>query len=150
MIPVVVLAVLFVVLSLAGRLGAPFLWNWWTSLRLALAGMFFLTASAHWGKRRADLIRMVPPMFPKPDLLITLTGVLELLGAVGLLHPYTARSAGFGLSLLLFCLFPANVRAARENMTIGGIQVPPLLPRTAIQIVFVSATLAVAFGPGSS
>src|SRR5262249_21782801 len=25
-----------------------------------LAGMFFLTASAHWGRRRADLFRMVP------------------------------------------------------------------------------------------
>jgi uncharacterized membrane protein len=81
--------------------------------------------------------------------LVTLTGVLELLGAVGLLYPYTARSAGFCLSLLLFCLFPANVRAARENMTIGGTPVPLLLPRTAIQIVFVSATLAVEFGPGS-
>ena len=146
MIPIVVLAVLFVVLSLAGRLGVPFMSGWWTSLRLALGGMFLLTASAHWGKRRSDLIRMVPPAFPKPDLLVTLTGILEIVGALGLLHPYTAKPAAVGLCLLLFCLFPANVRAAHEKMTIGGRPVPPLLQRTAIQVVFVASTLALVFG----
>jgi hypothetical protein len=69
MIPVVVLAVLFVAFSLVGRLGVPFMWGWWTSLRFALCGMFLLTASAHWGKRRPDLVRMVPSVFPKPALL---------------------------------------------------------------------------------
>ncbi len=146
MIPVIVLAVLFVVLSVAGRLGVPLVWGWWTSLRLALASMFLLTASAHWGKRRLDLVRMVPPVFPRPDLMVTLTGILEVLGAVGLMVPVTARAAAFCLCLLLFGLFPANIRAAREKMTIAGRPVPPLLPRTAIQTVFIAATLAVAFG----
>ena len=146
MIPVIVLAALFIAFSLAGRLGVPFLWGWWTSLRWALAGMFLLTASAHWGKRRADLVRMVPPVFPKPHLLVTLTGILEILGSLGLMLPYTACLAAGGLCLLLFCLFPANVRAAREKMTIGGRPVPVLLPRTAIQILFVAATIAVVFG----
>jgi len=37
-------------------------------LRAALGIMFFLTASAHWGKRRPDLIRMVlPSAFSRPD-----------------------------------------------------------------------------------
>lgn len=146
MIPVIVLAVLFVAFSLAGRLGVPFMWGWWTSLRFALCGMFLLTASAHWGKRRPDLIRMVPTGFPKPAVLVTLTGILEILGAFGLLLPYTARLAAFCLCVLLFCLFPANVRAAREKMTIAGRPVPFLLPRAAIQVVFVGATLAVVFG----
>ena len=148
MIPVIVLAALFVVLSLAGHLGGSFVWGWWTSLRVALAGMFLVTASAHWGKRRTDLVRMVPHVFPRPDLLVTLTGILEIVGALGLLLPGTARLAAFSLSLLLFCLFPANVRAAREKMTIGGTPVPPLLPRTLIQILFIAATLAVTFGAG--
>ncbi len=146
MIPLVVLVVLLVALDLAGRLGVPFAWGWWTALRLALCGMFLLTASAHWGKRRLDLVRMVPPVFPRPDLLVTLTGVLEILGALGLLLPYTARLAGLGLCLLLFCLFPANVRAAREKLAIAGRPVPALLPRAAIQVVFVVATLAVVLG----
>jgi len=139
MIPLVVLTVVFIVLSLAGL-------SWWTALRVALAAMFLLTASAHWGKRRPDLISMVPAVFPRPDLLVTVTGIFEVLGALGLLYLYTARAAAVCLSILLLCLFPANVRAAREKMTIGGRPVPGLLPRTAIQIVFVAATVAVAFG----
>jgi uncharacterized membrane protein len=146
MIPLIVLAVLAVAFTVVGRLGVPVVWGWWTSLRMALAGMFLLTASAHWGKRRPDLIRMVPPVFPKPDLLVTLTGIFELLGALGLLYPYTARLAAFGPCLMLLCRFPANVRAAREGLTIGGRPVPPLLPRAAIQVVFVAATLAVVLG----
>ena len=146
MIPLIVLAVLTVAFTLAGRVGLPYSWGWWASLRMALAGMFFLTASAHWGKRRPDLIRMVPKVFPRPDLLVNITGILEILGAAALLYRHTARLAALGLCLLLLCLFPANVRAAREKLTIGGRPVPALLPRAAIQVVFVAATLAVVFG----
>jgi len=146
MIPLIVLTVLAGALTVAGRLGVPFAWGWWTSLRMALAAMFLLTASAHWGRRRPDLIRMVPPVFPKPDMLVTLTGILEILGSLGLLYPHTARLAAICLCLLLLCLFPANVRAAREGLTIGGRPVPPLLSRAAIQVTFVAATLAVVFG----
>lgn len=139
MIPLVVLAALFIILSLAGL-------GWWTALRLSLGAMFLLTASAHWGKRRPDLVRMVPAVFPRPDLLVTLTGILEIAGALGLSYPPTARAAALCLCVLLLCLFPANIRAAREKLTIGGRAVPSLLPRTAIQVVFVAATLAVVFG----
>lgn len=146
MTPLVVLVALFVILSLVGRLEAPFTLGWWTSLRVALAGMFFLTASAHWGKRRPDLVRMVPSVCPKPEFLVTLTGILETVGALGLIYPPTARAAAACLCVLLLCLFPANVRAAREKMTIAGRPVPPLLPRAAIQLVFIAASLAIVFG----
>lgn len=43
---------------------------------------------------------MVPPAFPRPDLLVTLTGVLEILGAIGLFVPRTARLACICLALL--------------------------------------------------
>lgn len=88
--------------------------GWWTALRSALAIMFLLTASAHWGKRRADLIRMVPMGLPRPDLLVTITGFCEILRAAGLLISRAAPVAAFGLTLLLIALFPANIRAAPE------------------------------------
>lgn len=53
---------------------------------------------------------------------------------------------GAALSLLLLAVFPANLRAARERLTIGGQQVPALFSRTLLQIVFLSATLAVVLG----
>ena len=136
--PFIVLVTVFLLLVLP--LG------WWTALRIALAAMFLLGASAHWGKRRADLIRMVPAALPRPELLVTTTGICEILGAVGLLIPRVAPAAALGLTLLLIALFPANVRAAREAITIGGRPATPLPVRTVIQIAFVTATIAVIVG----
>jgi uncharacterized membrane protein len=120
--------------------------GWWNALRIALAGMFLLTASAHWGKRRNDLIRMVPAALHRPDVLVTITGICEILGAVGLLIPAVAPVAALGLTALLVALFPANVRASKESITIGGRPATPLPARTAIQIVFLAATAAVMVG----
>jgi uncharacterized membrane protein len=146
MVPFVVLIALFLLLSILGYFQLPVSYGWWTSLRLALSGMFLLTASAHWGKRRLDLIRMVPTGFPRPDLLVTITGILEILGAVGLMLPAVARYAALGLFLMLLAVFPANVYAARKRLAIAGRQVEALIPRTILQIVFLTATLAVFLG----
>jgi uncharacterized membrane protein len=143
MIPFIVLVSLFVLLTILGALHIPAAFGWPTALRLALAGMFFVTASAHWGKRRPDLVRMVPSGFFRPGLLVTLTGILELFGAIGLLLPAAARYAALGLALLLVAIFPANVNAARRGLAIAGRPVEPLPRRTVLQIVFLAATLIV-------
>jgi uncharacterized membrane protein len=146
MAPFIALSSLFLLLAGLGAVGVHALSGWYTPLRFALAGMFLLTASAHWGKRRPDLVRMVPPRFPRPEAIITLTGVLELLGAFGLLVRPTAPLAAGGLSLLLLAMFPANVHAARAGLTIGGRPATALGPRTLLQVVFLAATLAVTLG----
>ena len=145
MIPFVVLVTLFAVLSIVDYF-LPVSYGWWTSLRLALAGMFLLTASAHWGRRRADLIRMVPSAFARPDILVTVTGILEICGALGLLVPALAPYAALGLTLMLIAVFPANVNAARRELKIAGRQVESLVPRTLLQCVFLVATAAVFVG----
>ena len=85
MVVFIVLLVSFAALRLAGFLGMAALANWNLSLRLALCLMFMVAASAHWGRGRADLIRMVPTALPTPGILVTITGLLEIAGAVGLL-----------------------------------------------------------------
>lgn len=144
MAPFITLSGLFVVLAGLGLAGVRALADWHTCLRLALAGMFLLTASAHWGKRRPDLVRMVPRPFPRPDILVTVTGVLELLGAIGLLVRPVAPLAAGGLTLLLLAMFPANVHAARAGITIGGRRVTALGPRTLLQLLFLAAAVTVA------
>src|SRR5215472_13867565 len=114
MIPFMVLVISTLLLKVIGVAGVDLLNSWTWSLRGGLALMFLFTASAHWGKRRGDLVAMVPSAFPRPDLMVSATGVLEILGAVGLLIPAIAPLASAGLALLLISLFPANVRAARE------------------------------------
>jgi uncharacterized membrane protein len=110
MAPLIVLIVASAAFWLAGSLGVTIFQHSRTVLRTALGLMFLLTASAHWGRRRRDLIRMAPPLFPRPDLLVTVTGLLEISGAIGLFIPGTARAAAICLALLLIALFPANIR----------------------------------------
>jgi uncharacterized membrane protein len=145
MVPLIVLVASASLFWVAGKLGVEAFQDLSLVLRAALAAMFALTASAHWGKRRPDLIRMVPPSFPRPDLLVTITGLLELLGIVGLLVPMTARVACVCLALLLVALFPANVHAARHQLTIAGQRVPNLPLRTLIQIIFIATLIAAAW-----
>jgi uncharacterized membrane protein len=148
MIPLLVLVVSFVLLRGAGLLGVHALNQVDLPLRISLLLMFLLTGSAHWGKGRADLIRMVPPGLAHAGMLVSLTGVLEILGAIGLVVPTTARWAAICLAVLLVTLFPANMRAARERLTILGRPAPGLLVRGAIQVVFEAALIVVAVRGG--
>jgi len=144
MIPVIVLVSATIAARLVGIAGVEPLDGWQMSLRVGLATMLVLTASAHWGKRRPDLVAMVPARFPRPGLLVTVTGLLELAGAVGLLVTPFASYAGAGLALLFVALFPANVSAARRNLAIDGRPVTPLRLRTGMQLLFLAAAVGAA------
>lgn len=146
MIPLLVLAGSFCTFLLAGRAGIGPLRSWVVGLRLALALMFLVTASAHWGARRPDLVRMVPPAFPNAELLVTLSGLAEIAGAVGLLIPRFAPWAAAGLALLLVAVVPANVHAANAGITIGGRPVSGVVARASMQLIFLAAVLLAGFG----
>jgi uncharacterized membrane protein len=103
--------------------------------------MLLLTASAHCGKRRPDLIAMVPRRFPSPGLIVTITGLLEIAGSIGLIVEATHRVAGLSLAMLFVAMFPANVRAATQKLTIGGRPVLGVVSRGVIQVVFIAAAL---------
>jgi uncharacterized membrane protein len=135
--PLITLVAVTAVLLGAGALGVRALRPWPVALRGGLAAMFTLTGTVHFVWMREELIAMVPPALPAPGLLVTITGVLELAGAAGLLLHRPAPWAAGGLAALLVVMFPANVHAALEGTD------TPLLPRTLLQVVFLAATLAV-------
>jgi uncharacterized membrane protein len=139
--PLIILVVVTLALLAAGAAGVRWLRPWPVALRGGLAAMFVTTGLAHFVGLRAELISMVPPGLPAPGLLITVTGVLELAGALGLLWTPTSPWAAGGLSALLVALFPANVYAALEGLTSAPSD--QLGPRSAIQLVFLAATLTV-------
>jgi uncharacterized membrane protein len=141
MAPLIVMVVGWIVARAIGALGV---WNeaasWSHALRFALAVMFLFTAVSHFHPRlRNDLIRMVPPSLPSPAVLVALTGVLELLGAIGLLIRSTIVPAAYGLILLLLAMFPANVHAAHAGVTIAGRRASPLVWRLPLQMFWISA-----------
>lgn len=146
MIPLAVLVGATLVARAVGSLAWSALDDWSVAVRIGLATMLALTASAHFGSRRADLIRMVPPALPRPDLLVTVTGLAELAVALGLLVPTTAQAAAVVLVALLVVMFPANVHAARAGVGIGGRPPTPLLPRSLMQVAFAVAAVAASVG----
>jgi uncharacterized membrane protein len=115
------------------------------ALRFALAVMFLFTGAAHFlPNTRPDLVRMVPPMLPYPEHLVTLTGILELAGAVGLLIPRFTSLAAYCLAALLVAMFPANAYAAMAGVELGGRAASPLVWRLPLQIFWIGALLWVA------
>ena len=142
MAPLVVLVIVTVLLRVLGALGVRAL-GWHAALRGGLAAMFVLTGISHFVGMRPDLIAMVPPALPHPALLVTVTGVLELAGAAGLLHRRLAPWAAGALGLLLVAMFPANVYAAMEGLTLGGSPAMALAPRTLLQLLFLTGLGAV-------
>lgn len=146
MAPLITLLVGSVLARAVGWLGVAYVGNWAAAIAVGLAAMFVLTGVAHFAPpMRADLVAIVPPRLPAPGLLVTLTGVLELLGAAGLLLPATRVPAALYLLLLMLAMFPANVYASRmpdppKSMTTR-------LPlRIGAEIVFLAAAVAVAVG----
>jgi uncharacterized membrane protein len=146
------LIVLIVVALLARTAGALRIAPWRdapSAVRLALAVMFLFTAAAHFNSMRPDLIAMVPPWMPWPAFMVSFTGVCEILGAAGLLIPRTRRLAAVALILLLIAMLPANVHAANAGLTLRGAPVTPLVPRIALQALFI-ALLWWSAAPGRS
>ncbi len=142
--PLIVLVVVAAGLYAGRAAGVRRLRPWTVPLRGGLAAMFVLTGLSHFVGKRDELVAMVPPDLPAPELLVTLTGLLELAGAVGLVWAPTARAAAGGLALLLVAIFPANVYAIRNGLVSSAFD--ELLPRTLLQVVFLAATVAVVAG----
>lgn len=140
MAPLIALIAAFIVFRGVGFIW-PYFSDWRLALRASLGVMFLLTASAHWGKRRPDLIRMVPGGIGSPEIWVTLTGVAELVIAVGIQVPRLASWSAYAAIAMLCCIFPANVKAAREHLSILNRPVPPLVPRLIIQLIFIGALI---------
>jgi uncharacterized membrane protein len=144
MAPLVVLLIVTALVRAAGArglVGAP---SWAAALRFGLAAMFVVTGTAHFVGMRAELIAMVPPSLPHPGLLVSITGALEILGALGLVWRRTTREAALALGLLMVAMFPANVYAATHDLRTEWLD--NLVPRTILQLVFLAATAFVAHG----
>jgi uncharacterized membrane protein len=137
--PLITLIAVTLLLLVIGAAGARRLRHWPVALRGGLAAMFTLTGVAHFVGMREALIEMVPPFLPAPELLVDVTGVLELAGAAGLLIPRFAPWAAGGLTLMLIAIFPANVQLALTSTELEPHQ--ELLPRTLLQLAFLAATI---------
>ncbi len=68
-------------------------------------------------------VAVMPAYLPEPAALVAISGVAEVAGGLGLLHPRTRRVAGWGLAALYVAVFPANVDMALHP----PMGIPPVL-----------------------
>jgi len=122
----------------AGALGVGIFATWHDCARYALAVMFVFTGISHFTRMKQDFVKMLPSFVPQPMAIIYLTGVLEFLGAIGLLLPRFERWAALGLIGLLIAMFPANVKAALQAIPLRGKSPTPLWLRAPMQVLFIA------------
>ena len=89
---------------------------------------------------RSLVARMVPDEVPFPMAVVYLTGVCEILGAIGLLLPRLRRVAGLALVAFFIAVLPANIHAARADITLRGQPATPLAVRVPLQVLFIALT----------
>ena len=78
------------------RIGRAFVFLW-----------FLIGGIAHFVATDTE-VRLVPPFVPWPRAAVWVSGVFELLGALGLLFTATRRAAGVGLFVLTICVTPVH------------------------------------------
>ena len=147
MVPFVVLLIALLLFRGLGLFGVVAFATWQLSATYALAVLFLFVALSHFGKMKEDLVKMVPRSLPYPRQLVYLTGVLEILGAIGLLLPATRMAAAYCLAALLVVMYPANVNASRHQIPLRGKKPTPFWLRLFMQLVYIG--LAVWIGVAS-
>jgi uncharacterized membrane protein len=120
---------------MGGKLGA--------SLRIAATLPLVLSGTLHL-LRPAVFVTLLPPPFPQRAWLIVLTGIPELLGAAGLGVPRTRKTASVCLAVFMIAIFPANIYVAGQ--TVGGLPMPQVSVRLAMQAVYIALLLIVGWG----
>ncbi|UQW99390.1 hypothetical protein [Streptomyces sp. RerS4] len=137
-----------VLFRLLGACGVGRFKTWRVSALHGLAVMLVFTASAHFVPSALgpmpghdDVVAMVPPYVPFPRLTVYATGVLELLGAAGLVREATRPTAGLCLAALFVLMLPANIHAAVEGVSFNGEPATPLWFRIPEQVLFIGIAL---------
>ena len=82
-------------------------------------------------------LKIVPSVLPYPDALVYLSGVAEIAGALGTMHPRTRRPAGSFLIATLVAVYPANIYMAVNPDRFASIPQWALWARLPLQFLFV-------------
>lgn len=138
--PLIVLLSTFIIAIIAIKVFTKE-YNFSLAARIALAVMLCFTALGHFLFTKG-MKMMIPPMIPFKTSLVYLTGIFEVLLAVGLLIPKTQKLSGWLLILFLLLMLPANIYAATNQIhyqkgTYDGNGISYLWFRIPLQILFI-------------
>ena len=132
---ILLLLVPYLALTLLGKWTSAFEIAAPTRARVGLSLFFLFTSIGHFIKTE-EMAAMLPASVPYRIWLIYVTGILELLGAIGVWIPPLTKLTGFLLILMLIGVLPANIYSAINRIDFGGHAAGPayLLVRVPFQI----------------
>jgi uncharacterized membrane protein len=111
------------------------------ALRCLLAVFYFAAGVVHL-VNPAPFLTITPAWVPAPEAVVLWTGVAEILGAIGLVQPFSKPlrgAAGWGLALYALCVWPANINHFIMDMAKadGGLGLAYHIPRMIAQPVII-------------
>jgi uncharacterized membrane protein len=113
-----------------------------TGLCWFFAIFFCVAGIMHFVKVEA-FAAIVPPMLPFPKLIVWITGIMEMIFALGLVLPKYRKRSGFWLAPFLLAVLPANIYMAMYNIPLGDAVASPtaLWMRVALQFPLIALIL---------
>lgn len=144
LLPLVTLIASIVVFFIAARGQYAQFGIWQRLLRVLVALPLLISAVGLHFMRTNEATSMLPPLFSAPAFFVLLTGVLEILGAIGLFVRRTGRSAALWIAILMVVIFPVNVFVAGQ--TFAGVRMPGVPARLAMQLVYIWLVLLAGYG----
>lgn len=119
------------------------------AMRMAVAFVFlwfFIGGIGHFVFTETEM-RIVPPYIPWPRGAVLVSGVFELLGAVGLLWQPTRRLAAWGLFALTLAVTPAHVYMLHEPALFPSVPYWALVLRLPLQAALLALIAWIAAKP---
>lgn len=83
--------------------------------RLSFAIMLIFTAIGHFVFTNG-MSKMVPNFIPNKTFFVYITGILEILFAIGLLVPKFQKNTTIAIVIFLILMLPANIKATLTNL----------------------------------
>lgn len=101
-----------------------------------LVALFTFVGVMHFVKTQS-FVQAMPDFIPSKELVVQITGVLEIAGAAGLLIPRLRRITGICLTLFLVSVFPVNLNMAMHPNEFPAIPAYALWLRLPMQGLFI-------------
>jgi len=108
-------------------------------LRRLAAPLFVITGAMHFAMPET-YEKIMPDYLPAQRELVYASGVAEIAGGLGLMHPATRRLSQWWLIATLIAVFPANLHMARHPERYASLPGgrPALIARLPLQLVFIA------------
>ncbi|UNY98611.1 hypothetical protein MQE36_16210 [Zhouia spongiae] len=139
--PLIVLLSSFVIAIFAAKIVVKE-YNFALSARIAMSIMLCFTAIGHFAFTKG-MSMMIPQFVPFKTSLVYLTGLFEVLLAIGLFIPKLKVMSGWTLIIFLLLMLPANIYASIHNIdyqkgTFDGNGLSYLWFRIPLQFLFIA------------